>query len=250
MCGDLELATVASPSSGSFADTTKVKPDDYYNDWEVYCYDGNAASVADTGTITNFANDGSVFTFEPVATWVAADNVELHRHFTVVEYNDLINMVIDGLARHCLKDKVDASIDLGAAVYEYSVPAGFLYISKIHLETSTGNLFEGTPIDQLYYYFMQGATPKLVFVKEYWTPTAGRALRLIGQERRQASLSADASTVDEDLTKYICYETAGLLLQSEEETRAKGIAYQAIALSEKEGIRTALHAGARKVRDI
>lgn len=109
------------------------KPDDYFNQWEMFCYAG--AGVDTKATITDWANSTTTATFKPAVTLTAADSVELHRRFKVSEYNDYINMVIEMVAKEVLQYHIDHTSQLTAGVYEYPLPTEFLYLTNVYEST-------------------------------------------------------------------------------------------------------------------
>ncbi len=101
---------MAAPGAGTFAcnDTGWEHNDDYFNEWvEVFCYDGNAGSIGESGNPTDWLLSTHKLTFSPVQTWVVADSVEIHQVFYVDEYNNAINRAIDSVAKEALEFKMD-----------------------------------------------------------------------------------------------------------------------------------------------
>ena len=214
LCSDLITGTVTSPASGTFvcALTDWEKPDDYFNDWiEVFCYAGTG--VGTSGNPTDWDNTSHTLTFKPAATLTAADSVELHRRFSVDEINDYINLAIDIVAKEALLHKIDESIELVTDTYQYTISTQFLHIFRIELESSTVGVYNTEkPIDPKYWRIIKAATLELEFIKDLWTPTNGRALRISGL--------ASPSKLDTDTEAcplnpaYITYQAASLLHQS------------------------------------
>lgn len=105
---------MSSPASGSFVCTTTgdwEKGDDFFNDWiEVYDYSGTGAGKS--GNPTDWVNSTHTLTFLPADTLTAGDSVELHRRYTVAEYNDAINLAIETVASEALVNKVDETVVL------------------------------------------------------------------------------------------------------------------------------------------
>ena len=214
LCNDLLLGTVTSPGSGTFicAESGWEKPDDHFNEYvEMFCYSGTG--VGTSGNPTDWDNTAHTLTFKPAATLTAGDLVEMHRTFMVNEYNDYINLAIDMVANEALINKVDVSILLDDQTFVYDIPAQFLYIQSLELESSTADLYNlAEPIDRRYWRIVRGTTPQIEFVKEYYTPTDGRDLRITGL--------ASPSKLDVDTEEcpinpaYVTYQAAALLHQS------------------------------------
>ena len=214
LCNDLILGTVTSPASGTFvcAETDWEKADDYFNHWiEMFCYAGTG--VGTSGNPTDWDNTSHTLTFLPAATLTAADSVEMHQRFTVSEYNDYINLAIDIVAKEALLNKVDESVTLAASTYQYEISTHFMYVYKIEMESSTSGVYnKEKPIDPMYWRILRAATIELEFVKEHWSPTADRTLRITGL--------ASPSKLDTDTEAcplnpaYVTYQAAALLHQS------------------------------------
>lgn len=213
LCSDLITGTVASPASGSFvcAETDWEKADDYFNDWiEMFCYSGTG--VGTSGNPTDWDNSTHTLTFLPAATLTAGDLVEMHRRFTVGEYNDYINLAIDMVAKEALLNKVDESVTLVTDTYQYDLSTHFLWVTSIEMQDSDGDYNKEKPIDPRYWNVISSSTVKLEFVKERWSPTNGRTLRITG--------FASPSKLDTDTEAcplnpaYVTYQAAALLHQS------------------------------------
>jgi len=214
LCNDLILGTVTSPASGNFvcAETDWEKADDHFNTWvEMFCYAGTG--VGTSGNPTDWDNTSHTLTFLPAATLTAADSVEMHERFTVSEYNAFINLAIDMVAKEGLLHKVDESVDLVSDTYQYTLSTQFLYVDRIEMESGTSGVYnKDKPIDRLYWRVLRAATIELEFVKELWSPTDGRTLRITGL--------ASPSKLDTDTEAcpinpaYVVYQAAALLHQS------------------------------------
>lgn len=251
LCNDLLLGTVSSPASGTFVCALAgwEKPDDHFNHWvEMFCYAGTG--IGTKGNPTDWDNTSHTLTFLPAATLTADDSVEMHERFTVNEYNDFINMAIEMVAKEALVNKVDTSIDLEEDTYSYDLPTAFLYVNAIYLESSTADLYDSSlPIDRLYWRIVRGTTTKLEFVKNYFTPTDGRELRITGLAS-PAKLSADSSECPINPV-FIAYQAAALMHQSRIRGRDLDSEYhseqmrlcQAMADKERGGIRTSIGGG-------
>ena len=152
-------------------------------------------------------------TFAPVATLTANDSVEMHERFNVATYNDFINMAIEMVAKEALVYKVDTSIELDTDTYQYTLSTQFLYIHKIEMESSTADVYNTQKsIDPRYWRVINSSTIKLEFIKDVWSPTDGRNIRITG--------FASPSTLDTDTEEcpinptWVAYQAAALLHQS------------------------------------
>jgi len=214
LCQDLITGTVTSPSSGTFviAETDWEKSDDYFNKYvEMFCYAGTG--VGTSGNPTDWVNTSHTLTFKPAASLTADDSVEMHRTFTVNEYNDYINLAIDMVAKEALLNKVDESVTLATDTYQYTLSTQFLYVHGIEMESSTSGVYNTEkPINPKYWRILRASTVELEFVKELWAPIADRVLRITGL--------ASPSKLDTDSEEcpvnpaFITYQAAALLHQS------------------------------------
>jgi len=214
LCNDLITGTVTSPASGSFvcAETDWEKPDTYFKKWiEMFCYSGTG--VGTSGNPTAWENTTHALTFLPAATLTAGDLVEMHQVFTVDTYNDFINLAIEIVAKEALQNKTDTSLTLATDTYQYDLPTSFLYINSIEMESSTSGLYDSSdPIPNEHWRIIPGSTIKLEFVKDLFTITDGRALRIKGL--------ASPSILDTDTEEcpinptFLSYQAAALLHQS------------------------------------
>jgi hypothetical protein len=214
MMNDLIIGTVASPASGSFVCTAAAweKPDDYFNDWmEVYDYSGTG--VGTTGNPTDWVNTTHTLTFLPAATLTANDLVEMHEKFTVADYNSYINMAIEMVAKEALVNKTDTTIELVEATYQYTLPTQFLYIYGIDLESTTADLYDAQKsINPEFWRIINGATTKLEFIYDLFTPIDGRNIRIRGL--------ASPSVLDTDSEEcpinptFVAQQAAALMHQS------------------------------------
>lgn len=248
LCNDLLLGTVASPASGNFVCALAgwEKPDDFFNEYiEMFCYAGTG--IGTKGNPTDWVNNTHTLTFLPAATLTAGDSVEMHRRFTVNEYNDFINLAIEMVAKESLINKVDTSVTLESDTYTYDLPTSFLYIDSIMMESGTSDVYnKELPIDPRYWRVVRSTTQQLEFVKELWSPTADRSLRITGLAS-PAVLSADSSQCPVNPT-FIAYQATALLHQSRIRGKDLDSEYhseqmrlcQAMADKERPGIRTSI----------
>ena len=214
LCNDLITGTVASPASGTFVctETDWEKSDDWFNDHvEMFCYSGTGISTS--GKPTDWLNSNHTLTFKPAVTLTASDLVEMHQVFTVATYNDFMNQAIDMVAKEALLNKVDTSVELETDTYQYTLSTQFLFVNSVELESSTAGVYNSeNPIDSRYWRVIKATTTKVEFVKDWWTPTDGRKIRISGL--------ASPSILDTDDEEcplnptYISYQAAALLHQS------------------------------------
>ena len=213
LCNDLITGTVTSPASGTFvcAETDWEKGDDYFNDYiEMFCYAGTG--VGTSGNPTDWDNTSHTLTFKPAATLTAGDSVEMHTRFSVGEYNDFMNLAIDMVAKEALVDKVDETIALVTDTYQYTLPTTFLYIHSIEMQNSDGDYNVERPIDPRYWRIIKTATLKLEFVKNLWSPTNGRTIRITGLGS-PSKLDTDTETCPLN-PAFVANQAAALLHQS------------------------------------
>jgi hypothetical protein len=253
LLNDLLLGVVATPGSGTFVCTAWEHPDDYFNKWtEVFCYSG--IGIGTTGNPTDWVNSTHTLTFLPAATLTTADLVELHRTWVTVEYNDAINLAIEDVVDDALTMEVDITLSLTASTYQYTIPAAFVYIHKLEMESSTSGLFnEQDAIDNQYWRIVPGVTNKIEFISDMWAPTAGRKLRISGLQK-SSTLATDAATTGIS-PNYLAYQAAAYLHASRirgtssdvEDHKSQFAFWQSKADMAKARIRTALPPGSRKV---
>ena len=124
LLNDIQTGVATSPASGSFVCTSWEKPDDHFNKWqEVFCYSGTG--IGTTGNPTDWVNSTHTLTFLPAATLTTADLVELHRTWTVAEYNDSINMAILSVQREGMQHSVDETIILDDLLTNGTFDSGY-----------------------------------------------------------------------------------------------------------------------------
>ena len=248
LCSDLITGTVTSPSSGTFviAETDWEKSDDYFNKYvEMFCYAGTG--VGTSGNPTDWLNSSHTLTFKPAATLTADDSVEMHRTFTVNEYNDYINLAIDMVAKEALLNKVDESVTLATDTYQYTLSTQFLYVHGIEMESSTSGVYNTEkPINPKYWRILRASTVELEFVKELWAPIADRVLRITGlASPSKLDTDAESSPI---LPSFLTYQAAALLHQSRirdsgvdsEYHRGQMVLCQAMADKERLGLRVSI----------
>ena len=198
--GDL----IAGQAGVTGADTTHIHapflsfPDDYYNHhyFEVYVYAGTniglTRQVIDWVLSTKLLE---VHTAYPEAC-DATSYIELHRIFSIDDYNKAINLAIESLAGKYLIDVKDETVVLVADTYEYDLPLNFLYLHRVTTENEAGGgrFYDSAVIDPRDWSIIKSYPPKLKLDRRYYSVTAGKDLRLEGQGSQDV-VSADASLI-------------------------------------------------------
>jgi hypothetical protein len=214
MMNDLVTGTVgASPASGNFvcAETDWERADDFFNDFvEIFCYSGTG--VGTSGKPTDWVNSTHRLTFLPAATLTATDLVELHRRFTVTEYNTAINHAIDMVANDALVDRVDETIVLTAGTYQYDLPTQFLYIDGIWISDDNDDWVDEVPLDPRYWRAIKKSPLKIEFIKNLYSPVTSRTVRIVGMASPSIlDIDAEASPIDPE---YLVQAAKAFLHQS------------------------------------
>ena len=223
---------------------------DYFNDWkEVFCYEGNSGSIGESANPTDWDESIWQLTFIPSHTWVASDSVEMHQIFTVDEYNKAINRAIDSVAKEALELKVDESITLASATYEYDLSTEFMYIHRVEMESSTSDTFDVvTPWS--YWRILPETAPRIQFDIDNWAPTVDRKLRITGMAS-PARLTSDTQQCSINPT-FLAYKAAADLMLSRSKEKGdeffiKGQALAAQAAMERQQIFFDLPMGSKAV---
>lgn len=167
-----------------------VYPDDYFNDWHGRFYSGPRRDT--DFEVTDFEQTkgptliAGVVTFRPAtsAAVVAQDLFEMYPEFSPAEMNDAINVAISMVENEALQDKRDESLVVASSQWEYDIPAGFAYVEEALLESGTANRYSPSTnlLDVRHWRILPGSPPKIWFDNDYVTLTAGRQLRLVGQQ--------------------------------------------------------------------
>lgn len=209
--------TIAGTPTGGFSTTgfqcsaLAVYADDYFNDWAGgRFYSGTHKDISFVPT--DFAKANGVVTFSPAVSGNvdATDLFEMYPNFTAAEMNDAINLAISMVEEEALQDKVDATLAVIASTYEYTIPAGFVYVDQIFQESGTADRYSPSrdAIDPRHWRILHG-TPKIWFDDQYASLITGRNLRLVGQQAA-AQLSLDATTCAV-LKSYLIFQAKSLL---------------------------------------
>jgi hypothetical protein len=243
---DLTTTTMGIPKLSPY-------PDDYFNDWFGRFYLGQLAGtdfqVEDFDQQKTPALTDGIVEFKPAAstTVTTKDYFEMYPVFSAGEMDDAINLAIVSIEDDALQDKRDDSITvITSSTYEYSIPDGFVYISEVIMEQDTSGRFSDSldTIDPIYWRILPGTPPKLLFDSNYVSLTAGRKLRLIGQQAApELTSDADICSVDQAFVLYQAKANLHLakIEESGDEHYRKMVVAQARAHEEREGIHVAGH---------
>lgn len=123
-----------------------------------------------------------------------------------------------------------ASVDVGADyIYEYSIPSSFVVLSQVWRESGTHNEYNFL-IPGKWWSIKPDSTRKLVFRPDFFTPTSGYRMMLVGQTKATEP-TADTSTIELNEEYVKAYAIWQLLLrdQSTEAQRAQGIYWGSLA---------------------
>ncbi len=190
----------------------KQFPDQYFKDWFGRFYDGPQANkdfqVTDFDQETEPGLLAAVFTISPAmaAAVITRDLFEMYQDYSPKEMNDALNLAIDMVAGEALEDKRDESLTLVDNTFEYSMPPGFSYLEQIFVESSTAGRYSVATdlVDIRHWSVLVGSPPRLWFDDAYFSITAGRKLRLVGQTRpTRLNTDSDVSNVDQ---AYVLYQ--------------------------------------------
>lgn len=189
--GDLILSTAGTPLSTTlYTDSTLLKADDYYNNkhYRAYCYNGTAKGQEREVYDWVFANRNLIFTPPFSPTIADGDTFELHHIFTEGDYRRAINLAIEALAGKYLVNIIDDTTigdgtTMTATLWEYALPTSLLYLTKVTEEHEVGGdeFYNEDVIDSRNWSIIKAFPPMLKLDKRYYTPTAGKTLRLEGQ---------------------------------------------------------------------
>jgi hypothetical protein len=209
LCDDLTRGTVsANGTSTTAVDTDLDEPD--WGGAQIYIYGGTGAGQART---ISSSSAGTLTISRAWATNLSASapvsRYELHRRFTVDDYNDAINLVITERAAHALIPVVDETTTETTSTYEYDLPQGLHWVYQIwHRDTSaaSNDWFPLTP--HVDFEIVPGRrTLRLPGA------TTNYRLRLVAQIRPDIMLR-DQSYCEMD-PAYVAFKAAAHLLQSQ-----------------------------------
>ncbi len=135
------LGTVTSMSTNNIlSDDFAQYPDDQFNDGQLYIYSGTVGTaVSQYRIISDFAQTSGNFTpvsaFSPQA--VAGNLFEVHQHGGpfYADYNNAIDRAMIGAEDAYLTDKLSEALTMEFGRYEYPLPTGYRYLSKVQGDT-------------------------------------------------------------------------------------------------------------------
>jgi len=150
-CGDLMLVAPQSGAAGKtdLVDTNLPEADSFYQYWSLGFYAGPNIDVIRAAT--GWTLSTHTLTFAAVTAQVTTtDFAELHRKFTMEQYNDAINRAIRRSQRFFKYPNVDETLHfmaykLGESRYmkrEYDIPSGFDYLTDVWVESTQRHLLE------------------------------------------------------------------------------------------------------------
>lgn len=120
-------------------DPDRIEPDNALRGYYAYCYAGTGMlqerRVRSNDEATGLLTLGKAWTVTP-----ASDTLyELHRTWSVADYNDAINAAITRMSRFVLFDVADESVLETATGTEYAIPPGLAFIHRVEGYDSTGD---------------------------------------------------------------------------------------------------------------
>lgn len=174
---DLTLGRVESATGLSITDSDRIEPDDHWRGAYLYLYagpsrgDDRIVSASDESSTT--LTVGKDFSVTPTSDTY----YELHERWRVSQYNRAINLAILQRAREALSPVVDETVTLTTDTVEYTIPAGFHFVTDIwRLGTSSGDDWRKLDRNKKDYEVVTGQ--RLLRVQAAET---GERLRILGQ---------------------------------------------------------------------
>lgn len=219
---------------GTFVDALRRETDDYFQNTVpvsrayVRSTTDGAAPKGEERTFTDWVQTGGAGVIAP--DWSAApavgDTYCIMYEYSWDEVKKAINQAIDRAAPRLLIDKIDeTTLVLQSDIYEYPVPAGFIYIYRLVMADSDGHFHKDPIPAQQWGIIHDRAIPKIQFKQmpavaqpdgHYWGAlwaeddmTAARATQIQGLARQPVL------TGDGDLCYlspvYVCAQAAAFL---------------------------------------
>ena len=190
--GDLIEGTFDSGTTTTGVHTLLRKADDYYNEHKYRAYIYGGTDIGEEREIDDWVKSTNTLTFDPAFSSAidVTSSYELHRIFFADELKKAINLAIATLADKYFIDKTDVTTVLVADVYEYTLPSGMDYVTRITTEeTADEGIFEESDVIDTRNWRLISPR-KLKLHEDYYSVSAGKDLRIEGQGR-QSLLSAD-----------------------------------------------------------
>lgn len=211
----------SSGSTTTIVDNTRFEEDDYFNSLP-YC---EIYIEGSTRRVTDFDSTTGTITFTPAlpAATETGDAYEIHSRYKRAEIKDALNMAIEQVAEEALFWEADSTgVVLEEGVYEYDLPAKFMFIWRVTMANSDGEFYDPQiPANQ--YFVVPGSTPKLKFyssnsalqpdgfsyTQNIFGVLANRALLIEGLVS-PATLSSDTDTCPVS-PNFLCMQAAAYL---------------------------------------
>ncbi len=188
--GDLFRST-GSGSAGAATVTDPViagaYPDGYFRGAELY-----ALPIARAFRILDFAGATGTFTLNAaLPSTLTSATYEIRRVWLAADVDRAINGAIRDVAGYHFAPVTDQSLVLVAGQYEYPLPANWLYVTGVEVQTPAGHFARLHPL-----LWRTAPGRKLAIRYETVWKLAGRALRLSGLTGvRTLTNDSDATTV-------------------------------------------------------
>jgi len=234
--------TTAAGSTTTLVDSSRGEEDDFFNNLESWVYLRSGTYKGAEKKVSDWALSGTTLTFGPATGAAPGSGILYSIHspqWKRSTIHSVINMAIDEAnAQKNFVEMIDeTNVTLAAGVYEYNVPAGFMYIYRITMADVNGD-FTNEPIPPHQYRIVRGSgIPKIQFIKtpddmktydlgndsNYYTGlwgeselTDSRALRIEGLGKHaHLTLDTDACTVSPNFV--VAFASAWLLANSANE---------------------------------
>jgi hypothetical protein len=142
-CQDLWLGQCTATSYTLIVDTNnRWEPDHFFQGAEVYLYAGQGRGQ--TRRVQAWSNLARAAEVYPLSTSAHTDTrYQMHKRHSVTDYWDAINRAIGRVRTHALLPITDESLATVVTdhvpTYEYQVPAGVDYLSKVYWRDTSGS---------------------------------------------------------------------------------------------------------------
>ena len=215
MCEQVTGSASVGARESFIDENLKVKSDGYYDDWYGRFYDGIHLNT--TFNVTTYDGDeGQINFIPPLSEGNQVDTTDLY--YLTIDYAPeelirAINQAIVMVEDEVLQDALDETTLVIENVYEYPIPPTFSHIETIVEESAadTGKFSISTgKINK--FNILRDNPRKLWFDPSVVTLTAGRKLRLIGQQKAQRlTFDSDESHIS---PAFLLQQAKALLHQS------------------------------------